>query len=206
MKDRDTFEILLDYPKKHNLDYDTNNNHQRFCLLPSDQFLKTKFVIFKRNNLFFLAYDSFASKAYTSKTFTGVYGLIDLPTETELRIFKKDWSDFFLRMNKRKTRNPFLDRNITIVSKSNKLPKGLFSINMVSQFIDLSKKITPIELIIEHDYISLIKELKGKMIVGIETNDWIYKESDIDVFLNYGDKILDSIIKNASTQQCIHGL
>jgi len=203
MNERSAFDILVDYPKKHGFKYDTHNSHKRFHLIPSDPMLNTKFVIFKKNKLFFCAYDSFGAKAYMSTTYTGLYGLINIPEEINLRITKKDWTDRFLRFNKRKTGNSFIDRNLTFTSKSRNIPFNIIKNKDVEYFLNISEKTNPLELIIECDYLQLVKELKGKMIVGVETNQWIHAESEIDNILQFGGLLLNSLQENASAQQCV---
>jgi hypothetical protein len=187
------FDLLLDYPKENGLIFETNESQQRFYLSPSDPLLRTKYIIFKKGNLFFCAYDSYAVKAYMSKTFTGLYGLIDLKKDFECRIYKKDWLDFFLRINKRKTGIKAIDDNLTITSKSRSLPKGLLSEKDFALFNNISMKITPVELLIQNDYLSIIKELNGKKVIGIETNQWLYKKDDLDVFINSGTELINNI-------------
>ena len=93
MNEKSAFDLLIEYTKKHGLNYATNNHNNHFSILSSVPVLSTKYVIFKKNNLFFYASDSFGFKGNMSKTFTGLYGLIDLPNDIELRIIKKDFID-----------------------------------------------------------------------------------------------------------------
>ncbi len=61
--------------------------------------------------------------------------------------------------------------------------------------MELEKYINPIKLIIQHNYIPIISELKGKQVIGLETNQWISKKEEVDQFLNLGDILIKSIIK-----------
>ncbi|PXY01488.1 hypothetical protein DF185_08365 [Marinifilum breve] len=193
MEERSAFDILVDYPKKHGLDYDTHTNDRRFHFFPSDPVLNTKFVIFKKDNLFFCAYDSFGTKAYMNCTYTGLYGLIDIPDPLELKMTKKDWLDKFLTSNKRKTGNHYIDENVTISSKSSDIPMRVVNEKAVKHFLKITEKMNPLKVIIENDYLQFVKELKGKMVVGVEINKWLFEESDVDYFLEHGSKLLHSM-------------
>lgn len=196
MNRRSAFDILLDYPKKHGLPYDKSNSEKNFYLVPSDPVLKTKTVAFKKNNFFFFAYDSFGTRAQMSKTFTGLFGIIEMPQDFELHITKKEWIDRYLTFNKIKTDHPFIDKKLTFVSKNKRLAKGIITKKEVKYFFSISEFIKPLEIIIAFDYVPLVKELKGKMVVGIETNSWIHIESEVDKLLEVGELILSNIQKN----------
>ena len=117
MKERSSFDILLDYPKQQGLTFETHQDNNRFYLFPGDPILKTKYVVFKKDSLIFYAFDSYAAKASMTKTYSGIYRSINLPNEVEFSIYKKDWLDCFLRLNKIKTGLKYVDNNLTITSK-----------------------------------------------------------------------------------------
>lgn len=196
MKERNAFDILIEYPIKHGLDFDTHRDYRRFLLSPADPVLNTKFVVFKSDSLFFYAYDSYAAKAYMTKTFTGLYSYLSNSADTELKVYKKDFTDTFLRINKRKTGLKHIDDQLTITSKSKEFSFSL-SENYVSLFLEMNKIFSPFHLIIQNDYLQNIDELKNKKVIGLETQQWLYKEEDIDLFLRLGNELIQKI-KNAS--------
>lgn len=195
MTERNSFEILLDYPRQHELTYETHENHKRFYLFPEDPILYTKYIIFKKDSLMFCAFDTFATKAFMTRTFTGLYGLIDLPERFEYKIYVKDWLDRFLRFNKTKTGLDYIDKYLTITSKTEWL-NCLLSQESVSIYRKIQTKIYPIELLIQNNYLETITELKGKKVIGLETNQWIYKQDDIDLFIDSGSQLIIKIINN----------
>jgi hypothetical protein len=200
MNERSTFDILLDYPKQNGLPFETHQDNRRFYLFPEDPILRSKYVIFKKDSLFFCAFDSFAAKAYMSKTFSGVYKSVNLPVKNECKIYKKDWLDTFLRYNKVKTEAKYVDDFLTITSKSNWIPKEGLSKENVSLFGKICEKISPLTFLIQNDFLPMIKDLRGKNVVGLETNQWIYTGADLDILINEGGRLIDNII-NASAQQ-----
>jgi len=118
MEEKSSFDILLNYPKERGLAFETNRNIERFYLSTNDPILNTKYVLFKTDSILFYAFDSYAAKAFTTKTFTGVYSVLDWNNDFECRVYKKDWLDSFLRKNKKKTGNKNIDRKLTITTKS----------------------------------------------------------------------------------------
>ena len=192
MEERSAFDILIDYPIKHGLDFDTYREYRRFYLSPADSILNTKFVIFKTDSLFFYAYDSYALNAYMTKTFTGLYRQISFHDDTELKVYKKDFTDTFLRINKRKTGLKHIDDYLTITSRSKELSFSL-SENSVSLFLEMNKIFSPFHLIIQNDYLQNIIELKNKKVIGLETQQLLYKEADIDLFLKLGNELIQNI-------------
>lgn len=138
MEERSSFDILIDYPVNHGLEFDTHRDYRRFFLNPIDRILNTKFVIFKTGSLFFYAYDSYAVKAYMTKTFTGLYGSITLPDNIELKVYKKDFTDTFLRVNKRKTGFKHIDEYLTVTSRTKDFSFSI-SKRAVSLFLEMNR-------------------------------------------------------------------
>lgn len=68
-------------------------------------------------------------------------------------------------------------------------------------FLELSNRITPVKLLVKTDYLSLIDDFKSKNIIGLETNQWIYKTEDIEALLNIGGEIIEELIKQRSNKR-----
>lgn len=195
MENLNTFDQLLNYPIENKLEYETHHSEKRFFIVPNDPMLNTKYIAFKKQNLMFCAYDSYAAKAGSTQTFTGVYCPIRLKPEMELVLSRKHWSDYILLFNKRKTGADVIDRNFTITATKNWNFQVLLSEKEAHHFMELEKYINPIKLIIQHNYIPIISELRGRQVIGIETNQWISKKEDVAQFLKLGDILIRSIIK-----------
>ena len=196
MMERSAFDILLDYPKENGLVYETHENQERFYLFPDDPVLKDKHIIFEMNDLIFYAFDSFSTRAYMSKTYTGLYGTLNSKSDINCKIYKKDWLDFIFRKNKIKTGIKYVDNNLTICSDSKSI-KGLLTKDDVLLFLNIFDKINPLELLIQSNYLQKIRKLKDKKVIGIETNKWLYKKEDLDILIKLGGKLIRNII-NAS--------
>jgi hypothetical protein len=202
MKEQNAFDILLEYPKENKLAFETHSSQDKFILFPDDPFLKSKYVIFKKDNFFFYAYDSYAAKAYMTKTFTGIYSLTSLQNDIRCRVTKRDWLDIFVIKDKKRTGIKYIDSNLTIISNNKEFRINLINEEITAQFLKLSETIFPITILIQDDYLPNISELAGKKVIGIETNRWIFKKEEIDVLLGIGGQIINNII-NASGQQAV---
>ena len=196
METKSTFDLLLDYPEKHGLEYQTHEKTRRL-LSAVDPTLATKFVQFNvKEDIWFYAYDSYAAKNFTSQTFSGLYSPINLHSKISLKAYKKDWFDFILRKNRKKTGNSEVDSKLTVTCDNNTFPAKLFSGKEARLFEQLENHVNPLMLLIEPDYLPTIKELKDQTIVGLEVSNWMYEEQQIDRFIDLGTQLLRGIKKN----------
>lgn len=194
MEQQDAFDLLLDYPRKHGLEFDTQDDYRRFYLFPTDSMLDTKFVIFKNGPLYFYAHDSHTAKLYMSSTFTGLYGEAR-PGDPELRVYKKDLANSLLRANKRKTGFRHIDDNLTITSATKDMSFHLPP-EAVTLFLEMAGKFSPLQMIIENNYITNIADLKDKKVIGLETQQWLYREEDVEEFLKLGSEVLQLVLRD----------
>lgn len=171
---------------------ETNTSNRTFIIPGTDRFLSSKFVVcMLTDNIFFLASDSLGTRAYTSSTFTGIYSKIELPDEVEFKIVKKDWFDFLF--SKRKKSNiSYIDNNLTITS-SNWTPGKELNKENVELFLTLNRRKHPYFLIVENDYCPKIEALKGKKVIGLETNNWIYEKEDVKHLIDLGVTLVKRI-------------
>jgi hypothetical protein len=195
MESQDSYEQLMNYAEENRLVYETHLNEKRLYLSPNDPLQNTKYITFKKQNLIFCAYDSYSARSYSSQTFTGIYGSIRLKPEMELELSRKHWSDYILVFNKRKTGLDVIDQKFTISTSKDWNFESILSEKEAHLFMELEKQIKPLKLIIQHNYIPIIDELKGQQVIGLETNRWISEKQDIDQFLNLGAKLIDNVIK-----------
>ncbi len=193
MADKTAFDILFDNLSDRGMQPERQISERNFIVPGADRLSNTKYIIAKNNTFFFCAYDSHGTSAYSSKTFTGIYSAINLPPETECHIYKKDWVDLILRKNKRKSGIKFIDENLTITSSTNWTPSLLLNLTDVNLYLEISKRIAPLKITIQHDYLSIIKDLKDKTIIGIETDLWIYKDIDLDSLINLGGQLIENM-------------
>lgn len=193
MAEKTAFDILFDKLSVRGMWPEKRISERTFIVPGKDRLSNTKYIIAKNKSLFFCAYDSYGTSAYSSKTFTGIYSIINLPPETECHIYKKDWVDLILRKSKRKSGIKYIDENLTITSSTNWTPSLLLNLTDVNLFLEISKRIAPLKITIQHDYLSIIEELKDKTIIGIETDLWIYEDNDLDSLFNLGGQLIENM-------------
>ena len=139
MADKTAFDILFDNLSARGLLPERQISERNFIVPGVDRLSNTKYIIAKNKQLFFCAYDSHGTSAYSSKTFTGIYSAINLPAETECHIYKKDWVDHILRKSKRKSGIKYIDENLTITSSTNWTPSLLLSLKDVNLYLEINK-------------------------------------------------------------------
>jgi hypothetical protein len=201
MADKTAFDILFDNLSDRGMQPERQISERNFIVPGKDRLSNAKYIIAKNKSLFFCAYDSHGTSAYSSKTFTGIYSAINLPPETECHIYKKDWVDLILRKSKRKSGIKFIDENLTITSSTNWTPSLLLNLTDVNLYLEISKRIAPLKITIQHDYLSIIEELKNKTIIGIETDLWIYEDNDLDSLFNLGGQLIENMTNACALQR-----
>lgn len=195
MDEPNPFNQLLKYAKKNELACETHLDEKRLLLSPNDPILNTKYITIKKGNLTFCTFDSYGAKLGSSQTFAGIFCAIRLKPEMELELSRKHWSDHILVFNKRKTDIDIIDRNFTLSASKEWNFQVLLSEKEAHLFMEIEKQIKPLKLIIQQDYISVISDLKGQQVIGLETNQWISRQEDVDCFLNLGAKLIENIIR-----------
>jgi hypothetical protein len=196
MEEQSAFDILREYPLENGFYHETNESTRRFLFSPTDPILNTKYILFKKGHLIYLAYDSYAAKAFMSKTFTGIYRPIDLEKNAGCKIRKRNWVDSLFSKRK-KTGIRFIDNNFTILCNSD-TQLDWFNENTAVPLKKLQEKIHPLELLIQNNYLPIVEEFKGKRIIGLETNQWIYRKEEVEMLLNTGGEILEKILDKVS--------
>lgn len=193
MNEKSAFDILTENLVKRGIVPETHKSERQFLFTPSKRFLNTKFIIAEAGPCFFCAFDSFGAKAFTSNTYTGIYAEIGLKSFVDCYIYKKDRADAFLRVHKVKTGVKYIDSQLTVTSGSGFNPGTLLSEAVVTAFIELERSVNPLKILIQKDYPPVLNKAGGKLMVGLETGSWVYKEADLDLFLGRGMELIQSI-------------
>ena len=192
MEELSAFDILVENLIDLGYKPETNISNRNFITSGNDRFLNSKYVLcLLSDNIFFLASDSFGTKAHSSSTFTGLYSTVNLRREIEYKVVKKDWIDFFY-LKKKRSDIGYIDKNLTILS-SFWIPSKELSRQNVELFLDLNHRDGPYSLIVKNDYLPQIQMLKGKKILGIETNRWIYEKDHLVKLIGIGQKLVAGI-------------
>lgn len=135
----------------------------------------------------------FLARSNVSSSFTGIYSSIELPEEIEYTVHQQNWFDFLFFPKRQKLGVKYMDDNLTIISPK-WIPSKEFNLKNTNLFLDINKAGKPYKLILENNYLlSIIKPLTGKKIIGIETNDWLYKKEDLENLLKLGEDLIRNI-------------
>lgn len=154
----------------------------------------TTVTVVLSDSLYFLA------RSNVNSAFTGIYSSVNLPIEAEFKVYVRNWFDSLFYSNRQKVGIKFIDENLTIVSQQF-IPFKELTIENAKLFLDINKAGNPYNLILENNYLaSIIEPLKEKKIIGIETNDWLYKKEDLENLLKYGEVLIRNI-KNTSVTE-----
>ncbi len=199
MQDENAYDLVIDYAKKHQLNYSTRDDSKHNVLLPGEAYTKIKYVIIEKENFYFICYYSHSSRS-KGKSFSGLFGEVKFNPSIDFRVYQKDWVDRFIFFGKRGFGNADLDKKLTLTSKNNKVPKDFFTSGLASDYQAFNNKLMPIQIVAEFDYMPIINELGKKMVLGLESNRWLYKEEELDLIFGEGRSLLKSMIKRADSQ------
>ena len=140
----------------------------------------------------------FLARSNVNSVFTGIYSSIDLPNEAEFKVFVRNWFDFLFYRNRQKVGIKFIDENLTIVSPK-WIPYKEINMETAQLFLEVNKAGKPYNLILENNYLaSIIEPLKDQKILGIETNDWLYKREDLENLFKFGEVLIRKIKSESS--------
>ena len=151
-------------------------------------FSTTSVIVQLSESIYFLA------RATPGDAFTGIYSSIELPIKAEYKVYKKNWFDFLFFPIRKKLGVKYIDNNLTIVSPR-WLPSKELNLENTNLFLEINKAGKPYKLVVKNKYFSIIESLKDKKIIGIETNDWLYKKDDLENLLDIGHKLIFKIKK-----------
>jgi len=197
--EKSSIEILTAFAKKNNLQYWKNTNYQHNLLVPGDPFISTKFFVMEcisgQHTYYYCAYDSFSSKAYSGRCYSGIYRDFSHKETPDLKVRPKFWIDKLSFKRKIKMGSNELDKKLLIQSSDADFANKIVSQKLGLAFIKLYKLISPIDLIIDTNYLSYNTQLKGKSIIGIETNEWITENDQLNLLFDKGIDLLD-LVKN----------
>ena len=86
----------------------------------------------------------------------------------------------------------YIDERV-IITSSGWVPTNELDEKSVDLFLELNKKGFPYKLVIEDNYVYHIRDMRDKKILGLETNDWVYKIEDLENLLAIGLQVMNRI-------------
>lgn len=196
MKEKSTIDILIDFAKQKGLKYYTNSSTKNLILSTNERYSSSKFVVFNLhdtdNNTYVVFSDSFASKAYTGETYCGIFKLVGT-CKSEMKILKRDWFDKLSFKKRVKTGSSYIDKNVTVFSTNNEYDSSIVNSDFIRKYLEICKRIMPLELATIKDSNSVIPELNGNNLIALRTNSWISDTMELEYFIEQGESLLKKI-------------
>lgn len=189
--EKSAFDVLMENLIELGFEAESSASSKHFIYSGSGSMLNSKYVFAAlSDSMCFFASDSFGSKTYSS-TFSGIYTPIETSIDMEYKVIRKDWIDPFFYRKIRKTGISYIDKKLTILSP-NWNPSRELDRDSVDMFLTMNKQ-SPFSLLVKNDYLPVIKMLKGKKVLGIETNKWVYEKEDLKNLISSGQVLLNKI-------------
>jgi len=196
MTETTSIQLLENFANKKGIKHYSSSNRKDHLLITGDRFLATKYVVFDFNevkkDLYFIFYDSFSPKAYTSKSYCGFFQKIT-NCKHEIKIIKRDWFDMFSFKKRYKTGFDSIDKKVSIFTSSKETNPTFVNSKTITEFLQVAKTVMPLELITIHNSQSVIPELVGNDFVAIQTNKWILNLKELDAFLTKGAEFMKKL-------------
>ena len=196
MKEKSSIEILEGFAKQKKIRFYTNTSTKNNFLSPNERFSSVKFIVFILDkigkNLFFIFYDSYSTKAQTSKTYSGLFMRM-ANCKGKIKVMKRDWFDLLSFRKRLKTGNHFIGQHLTIFSKSNEVNTALMNSKNMRAFFQMAKEIMALELLTFQDSMSVVPELHGNDIIALRTNSWVLDKKLLEYFIEKGSELFSRI-------------
>lgn len=188
-------EILEKFAKKYNFDYWSNILPNKGIIKHRGTNIHVKYFVMEysitQNPIYFCAFDSGFRSVYS-----GLFSNYSNDITPELKLMPKLWIDKFSFTHGTKIGLSELDKKLRVISDNERIAKEVITQKVGDKFLSLSKKIAPLDLVIEANHLNYNPKLDWKSIIGVKTNRWIINETELKIFLELGSKLLNRIKKN----------
>lgn len=191
---KSSIEILTDFAKRNNYQYWDEILPEKSILPHRGKLINTKHFVLKYPTETYTYYFCASDKG-ANATYSGLYGNYSKYKTPELTISPRYWIDRFIIKQRKKSGISALDKKISISCSNEKLVKAVVDPKLGDEFVQLSKKLTPIELVIENNDLKYNTEMGSESIIGIRTNRWITEENELKLLLDQGSKLLNMVRK-----------
>ncbi len=190
-----SIELLEKFAKKNSFEYWSNIQPNKGVIQHRAKNIHVKNFVMEypnaQNPIYFCAFDTGFRSVYS-----GLFKNFSNTIIPEINLMPKFWIDKLSFNRSAKIGLSELDKKLRVISNNNSITKEVITQKVGDEFIRLSKKIEPLELVIEANQLNYNPKLDGKSIVGVKTNRWITDEKELKVFLELGSKLLNRIKKH----------
>ena len=165
-------------------------------LAPTDRTLNSKYCMLSKNDIVYFAYDSYAAKVGMSSTYSGVYTTIPCDfSNFEAEISKRFWFDFMSGKKKAKTNDSFIDKNLVVTTNNIAQLLRIIDVRIADNYLKLWEKYPPLKIIVSANYLPFIVPFKDKLVIGVESNEWILPEKFETTFNDIREFVIEMVYK-----------
>ena len=190
-----SIEILKKFAKQNGYEYWSNVQPNRGILQHRGAGIHVKHFVMEysiaQNPIYFCAHDTGVRSVYS-----GLFSNYSNHITPELKLMPRFWIDKLSFSRSAKIGLSELDKKLRVMSNNDSITKEVISQKVGDEFIRLSQKIEPLELVIEANHLNYNPKLNWKSIMGVKTNRWIIDEKELKIFLEQGSKLLNRIKKH----------
>lgn len=187
-------EIFEDYKRiaQQNGFLFASREDNRTFISPNDRMLNSKYCMLSKNDLVYFASDSYAAKVGMSSTYSGVYTAIPSHSiDFAAEISKHFWFDFISGKKTVRTNDSFVDKHLSISTNNLERLMQIVDVRLANSYLKLWDKYSPVKVVFGPDYLQSIVAFKGKLIFGIELNEWILPDKFESTFNDFQDFVME---------------
>lgn len=160
----------------------------------SDPVLNHKFFYLQHQDLLFWASDSYAVKFGMNSTYSGLYCRKKLPVpDFHCRISRRFFLDFLVGGKRDKLGIPEIDKRVKLHTNHRGYARRMITTSLVSNYLQLPKALSPVDVIMNADYIPRFAGHEHEQLSGLETNRW-YTVEELDLYWDRLEKFIRQII------------
>lgn len=190
MEEENYFDILLKYAKDKGYDYYSTADSKHFISTPGDPIKNKKVIYFKIGNIYFVAFDSFATKMGSSTVYCGLFCEVNVPDNNLFSMIKRSFLTNFLTANTVKTDNSYMNKKLTMSSEKRGGTLPYIKESEVDLFLEISNEFNALRMGISDSRVNEVADLHSKRILGLELNYWIVETKQLDFFISKGVDLL----------------
>ena len=129
----------------------------------------------------------------TNGSFSGVFRVFSDRKLADLKIRRRFWIDRIFSANRQKIGIPTIDKKLFLQCADKELASRIASSRLGHSFLKISKRVTPLEIIVEPNRMKFNGNFKKKSIMGIRSNRWVTDTKELNHLIDSGINLLNSI-------------
>lgn len=153
-----------------------------FICYANDPMLNNKFCYLKGEEMLFWAFDSYSTRFGMHQTYSGVYRWVKMSNpDFECHISERFMLDFLVGGKRDKLGISEIDSKVTLYTNDKKYAREVITSDLVERYRAFTKVLSPVEVVINPEYIPKFKGHEEEQLVGLETNRW-YSTEELELY------------------------